>query len=88
MLRKSCLKLGAIVALSAGAITSIATFTHANYHTAFLTSGDSTTYEGYFLAYEDIYASCDRNCEDLDIYLYDSHLAVLKSCLILRQGYD
>ncbi|MGF1458584.1 MAG: hypothetical protein ACFBSG_06105 [Leptolyngbyaceae cyanobacterium] len=42
-------------------------------HTAFLASGETETYQGYFLANEDIYASCDSNCVDLDIYLYDSH---------------
>ncbi|MEM1308755.1 MAG: hypothetical protein AAGF98_04490 [Cyanobacteria bacterium P01_H01_bin.153] len=41
-------------------------------HTAYLASGESVTYVGYFLANEDIYASCDTNCEDLDIYLYDA----------------
>ncbi|MEM6837978.1 MAG: hypothetical protein AAF609_14120 [Cyanobacteria bacterium P01_C01_bin.120] len=41
-------------------------------HTAYLASGESVTYEGYFLANEDIYASCDVNCDDLDIYLYDA----------------
>ncbi|MEM9006936.1 MAG: hypothetical protein AAGE59_25840 [Cyanobacteria bacterium P01_F01_bin.86] len=72
MLSKYFLKIGAIAMLSGFAIAGTASFVKAQSRTTFLASGESETYEGYFLANEDIYASCDRNCEDLDIYLYDA----------------
>lgn len=72
MVSKGSLRLGLIAVLSGGAIASAATLAHAQSRTTTLTSGDSKTYEGYFLADEDIYASCDVNCEDVDIYLYDA----------------
>ena len=72
MLLKYSLKVMMVATFSGGAIAGAASFVKAQSRTAFLSSGDSETYEGYFLADEDIYASCDLNCEDLDIYLYDA----------------
>jgi hypothetical protein len=59
--------------ISLGAIAILAMAARAEVRIAFLASGESETYEGYFLADEDIYASCDELCEDLDIYLYDAY---------------
>ena len=52
-------------------------FAQADVYTTFLASGESETYEGFFLADEDIYASCDDNCQDLDIFLYDAYTGEL-----------
>lgn len=49
----------------------------AEVHTTFLATGETVTYEGQFLADEDIYAECDRNCLDLDMYLYDRKTGAL-----------
>ncbi|MEO1299532.1 MAG: hypothetical protein AAFW75_27900 [Cyanobacteria bacterium J06636_16] len=72
MLLKFCLQVGTLVGFVGGAIAGMPYLAQAQARTAFLESGASETYEGYFLANEDIYASCDANCEDLDIYLYDA----------------
>lgn len=72
MLLKRFLKIATIASLSGVAIASTAFFVKAQSRTAVLASGDSETYEGYFVANEDIYASCDANCQDLDLYLYDA----------------
>ncbi|BAW95208.1 hypothetical protein NIES970_01100 [[Synechococcus] sp. NIES-970] len=37
-----------------------------------LYDGEEETVSGYFYAGEDIYASCDEDCYDLDLFLYDS----------------
>lgn len=36
----------------------------------FLEEGESTSFSAYFLAGEDIFASCDEDCGDVDLYLY------------------
>ncbi|NER78457.1 MAG: hypothetical protein F6K42_02550 [Leptolyngbya sp. SIO1D8] len=72
MLLRHHSKIAAITLLTGAAIAGTASFVKAQSYTDFLASGDSVTYEGYFLADEDIYGSCDENCEDLDIYLYDA----------------
>mgnify|MGYP001797346235 FL=1 len=46
-------------------------------YTTFLGSGESEIYEGYLLAGEAVYASCDFDCSDLDIYLYDAQTGEL-----------
>ncbi len=72
MLLKYCLQIGTFAIFSGGTMTGLPSLAQAQARTTFLMSGDSETYEGYFLANEDIYASCDQNCQDLDIYLYDA----------------
>jgi len=67
----------ALTSISGGAIALLALPSMAEVRTAFLASGESETYEGYFLADEDIYAHCDANCEDLDIFLYDAYTGEL-----------
>lgn len=63
--------------IGSGAIALMATAASAEPHTAFLSTGEVEVYEAYFLAGEDIYASCDIDCEDLDIYLYDAYTGEL-----------
>ena len=72
-------KIAVVATLSGIAIASTAILAKAQSRTAWLSSGDSETYEGYFVANEDIYASCDSNCADLDIYLYDAFTGELIS---------
>ena len=36
----------------------------------FLKEGESTSFTAYFSKGEDIYASCDEDCFDVDLYLY------------------
>lgn len=38
--------------------------------TIWLSNNGQTSVTGYFLAGEDIYASCDADCADLDLFLY------------------
>ena len=45
-------------------------------HTIWLQEGEESTVTGYFLEGESIYAECDKDCEDLDLYLY-TELGVL-----------
>jgi hypothetical protein len=39
--------------------------------TAWLYDNQTTSMTGYFLAGEDIYAVCDEDCLDIDLFLYD-----------------
>lgn len=71
MTLSSLRRLVAAASLSGLAIAAINVPAKADVYTAFLANGESEVYEGYFLADEDIYASCDINCEDLNIYLFD-----------------
>jgi len=70
-----------------GAIVVLTAVARAEGRIAFLASGESETYEGYFLADEDIYASCDEYCEDLDIYLYDAYTEELIASDTLVDAY-
>ncbi|MEA5465710.1 hypothetical protein [Leptothoe sp. PORK10 BA2] len=45
--------------------------------THFLYEGESTSYEVYLLSGQSIYATCDENCFDIDLFLYDSTGAVV-----------
>jgi len=40
--------------------------------TAWLATGGTTSTSGVFAAGESIYGSCDSDCTDLDMYLYDA----------------
>ena len=54
------------------AIASIATEANAQDHSVWLNNGDSTTFSAYFLEGEAIRVTCDQDCFDLDLFLYDS----------------
>jgi hypothetical protein len=55
-----------------GAIAVTALAAKAEVRTAFLATGESQTYINQFSEQEDIYADCDANCSDIDMYLYDT----------------
>jgi len=63
--------------VSLGAIAMLPLSAQAQSRTTFLSGGESETYEGYFLADESIYADCDADCVDIDIYLYDAYTGAL-----------
>ena len=65
-------KMMATVALGAIAVASTTPMAQAQSRSDWLNSGEEISYSGYLLACEAVYASCDEDCGDLDIYLYDS----------------
>lgn len=64
-------------AIGGSAIALTATTATAEPYTAFLSTGEVEVYEAYLLAGENLFASCDLDCEDLDIYLYDAYTGEL-----------
>ncbi|MBD1914552.1 MULTISPECIES: hypothetical protein [Cyanophyceae] len=65
-------KMTATVALGAIAIATTATIAQAQSRADWLSTGETITYEGYLLADEAVFASCDDDCSDLDMFLYDA----------------
>jgi hypothetical protein len=62
----------AAIALAAASLPALA-----QDRSLWLYQGDSTTVDGYFAAGETIYGSCDEDCLDMDLYLYDSNTGEL-----------
>ncbi|HSM84455.1 MAG TPA: hypothetical protein VLS96_22400 [Nodosilinea sp.] len=62
----------AALTLGAMAVASTATIAQAQSRVDWLSTGEEVTYDGYLLADEAVYASCDDNCGDIDLYLYDA----------------
>ena len=62
----------AAVAFASAAAVSITTEVKAQDRSLWLYNGQSTSVEGYFLQGEYIYGDCDRDCFDLDLFLYDA----------------
>ncbi|WP_026100865.1 hypothetical protein [Synechococcus sp. PCC 7336] len=62
----------ATVAIAATALAGIALEANAQ-RSLWLYNGGSTTVEGYFNAGESIYGTCDGDCFDLDLFLYDAN---------------
>ncbi|NJM97512.1 MAG: hypothetical protein HC800_10390 [Phormidesmis sp. RL_2_1] len=60
------------VACATVAIASTVSPALAQDRTAWLSSGQFTNVSGYFNAGEAIYATCDIDCTDIDMYLYDA----------------
>ncbi len=58
--------------LVAGLCCTLALPAQAQDRELWMYSGESTTVSGYFLEGESIYGSCDSDCTDLDMFLYDS----------------
>lgn len=79
MISKLAKGLSVVGMVSLGAIAMLPLAAHAQSRTGFLASGESEVYEGYFLADEAIYADCDADCDDIDIYLYDAYTGELVS---------
>lgn len=65
-------KTGFVCSLAALTLASTAGLAQAQSRSDWLNEGESVTYEGYLLGGEDVFASCDEDCTDLDIFLYDA----------------
>jgi hypothetical protein len=63
-----------LMALSLGAVAvaSSAAIVQAQSRSDALANGEAVTYSGVLYAGETVYASCDEDCTDLDINLYDA----------------
>lgn len=59
-------------ALAAVALAGVVSPAIAQDRTAWLQTGSSTNMEGFFVAGEAISGTCDSDCYDMDLYLYDS----------------
>lgn len=62
--------LATTIACASVALAGIVSPAVAQDRSIWLNDNGQTTVTGYFLAGEDIYASCDEDCMDLDLYLY------------------
>lgn len=67
------LKTWAALACSTLALAGGAGLAQAQSRTDWLSSGQSVSYNGYLYAGENVYATCDGDCTDLDIMLYDAN---------------
>ncbi|MBD2428686.1 hypothetical protein [Phormidium sp. FACHB-1136] len=63
----------AALAFSAVALASGAALVQAQSRTDSLSTGQSVSYDGFLYAGETVYATCDSDCTDLDILLYDAN---------------
>jgi hypothetical protein len=68
---RSVMTLTALIAASVMGIGSQAA--QAQDRSLWLSYGQSATVQGYFAAGERIYGSCDGDCYDLDLFLYDAY---------------
>lgn len=67
------LKSLAALVLGALAVAGGATLVQAQSRTDWLSTGQTASYNGYLYAGESVYATCDSDCNDLDILLYDAN---------------
>ncbi|MGB3309518.1 MAG: hypothetical protein WBG32_12085 [Nodosilinea sp.] len=65
-------KMTAAVALGAIAVATTAAIAQAQSRVDWLQDGETITYDGYLLADEAVFAGCDDDCADLDMFLYDA----------------
>ncbi|MBE9112767.1 hypothetical protein IQ273_25595 [Nodosilinea sp. LEGE 07298] len=65
-------KMTAAVTLGAIAMATTAAIAQAQSRVDWLHHGETITYDGYLLADEAVFASCDDDCADLDMFLYDA----------------
>ena len=75
-LRSNLRALATSMACASVALIGIVRPAVAQSRTVWLDDNGQTTVTGYFLQGEDIYAECDEDCMDLDLYLY-TELGVL-----------
>ena len=75
-LRSNLRALATSMACASVALIGIVSPAVAQSRTVWLDDNGQTTVTGYFLQGEDIYAECDEDCMDLDLYLY-TELGVL-----------
>jgi hypothetical protein len=69
---RASVKSGLACSLAMFTLASTAGLAQAQSRSDWLNEGESVTYEGYLLGGEDVFASCDDDCTDLDIFLYDA----------------
>ena len=55
------------------AVAGGATLVQAQSRTDWLSTGQSASYNGYLYAGEAVYATCDGDCTDIDILLFDAN---------------
>lgn len=63
----------AALACSALAVAGGAAIVQAQSRSDWLSTGQSVSYDGFLYAGETVYATCDSDCTDLDIMLYDAN---------------
>ncbi|MEL6602582.1 MAG: hypothetical protein AAFP20_05075 [Cyanobacteria bacterium J06614_10] len=63
--------LASTVACASVAFVGMISPAFAQDRTIWLRDNETTTITGYFLQGEDVYASCDQDCMDLDLFLYN-----------------
>lgn len=62
----------AALALGTFVVGSGATLALAQSRTDWLSTGQSVSHDGFLVSGETVYATCDSDCTDLDIMLYDA----------------
>lgn len=58
--------------IASGFVASTAPQAQAQDRSLWLYDGNYTTVSGYLVAGESVYGSCDEDCADLDLFLYDA----------------
>ncbi len=61
----------ASAAVAAMTLASMSSAAVAQDRTSWLRNSESATMTGYLLQGEDVYATCNEDCQDLDLFLYD-----------------
>lgn len=79
-------KFSAALALGLLAVTGSTTLVQAQSRTDWLSTGESVTYNGSLYAGESVYATCDGDCTDLDISLYDANSGQLVDSDVLTNA--
>jgi hypothetical protein len=67
----------AALALGAIAVVGSAAIAQAQSRSDMLATGESVAYDGYLAANESVFAACDDDCSDLDMFLYDAQTGEL-----------
>jgi hypothetical protein len=67
----------AALMLATATVAGVAGQAKAEGYSAWMYEGDSVTYDAYLLAGESVYAACDEDCLDLDLFLYDESGALV-----------
>ncbi|MGD1897265.1 MAG: hypothetical protein ACFB16_09990 [Phormidesmis sp.] len=69
----------AVCAIASIQLISTANTAVAQDRSIWLTNNSSATIRGYFLRGEDIFARCDEDCSDIDLFLYDDRGTLVDS---------
>lgn len=70
---KNVRTLATMAALMTSALIGMTAEARAQDRSLWLGTGQTSNVEGYFASGETIYGSCDGDCYDLDIFLYDAY---------------